>query len=151
LDHLEGESVAILADGATHPARTVASGAITLAKTASVVHVGLPYTATLKTVRIDAGSAMGTAQGKKKRIHEIRARFFETLGGQIGGSLAKLENIYYRKSGDLMDAPPPIFTGDKVITNPQGWNTEGQIVIVQEDPLPMTILAVMAEVSTSDE
>jgi hypothetical protein len=151
LSHLEGETVTILADGATHPERTVASGAITLAQAASVVHVGLPYTATLKTMRIDSGSAMGTAQGKKKRIHEIRARFFETLGGRIGGTLTKLENIYYRKSGDPMDAPPPLFTGDKVITNPQGWNTDGQVVIVQEDPLPITVLAVMAEVSTSDE
>lgn len=151
LDHLEGETVSILADGAVQSAKTVASGAITLTSAASVVHVGLPYTATLKTVRIDAGSAMGTAQGKKKRLHEIRARFFETLGGKIGGSLTKLENVYYRKSGDLMDAPPPLFTGDKIITNPQGWNTEGQVMIVQEDPLPMTVLAVMAEVSTSDE
>jgi hypothetical protein len=151
LSHLEGRSVAILADGATHPLRTVSSGSITLAAAASVVHVGLNYTAILKTMRIDAGSAMGTAQGKKKRIHEIRARIYKTLGGKIGGSLTKLENLYFRSSGDSMDVPLPLFTGDKVITNPQGWNTEGQVVIVQADPLPITVLAVMAEVSTSDE
>ena len=34
LDHLEGQTVSILADGATHPDKTVSSGAITLDRSA---------------------------------------------------------------------------------------------------------------------
>jgi hypothetical protein len=39
LDHLEGETVSILGDGAVQPSKTVSSGAITLSEAASVVQV----------------------------------------------------------------------------------------------------------------
>ena len=81
LDHLEGEEVAVLADGAVHPNRTVTSGAITLQLAASVVNVGLPYTATIKTMPIEAGAQDGTAQGKEQRINGIVLDLFETGAG----------------------------------------------------------------------
>jgi hypothetical protein len=55
LDHLEGEEVTVLVDGAVHPNRTVSAGAINLQVAGSVVNVGLPYTATIKTMPIEAG------------------------------------------------------------------------------------------------
>jgi hypothetical protein len=54
LSHLEGLTVSILADGATHPDKTVSSGSITLDRSASDVKIGLGYTSLLKTMRIDA-------------------------------------------------------------------------------------------------
>jgi len=45
LDHLEGKTVSILADGAVHPQRVVTSGTITLDNPAGKIHVGLPITA----------------------------------------------------------------------------------------------------------
>jgi hypothetical protein len=56
LDHLEGQTVSILANGATHPDKTVSSGAITLDRSATNVKVGLAYTSLLQTMRLDAGS-----------------------------------------------------------------------------------------------
>lgn len=150
LSHLEGETVGVLADGAVHPDCVVASGEITLSRSASVVQVGLKYTGTLKTMKLATGSATGTAQGKLKKITRLTARFLDTLGGKIGSSASRLETIYFRGS-DPMNAPPPLFTGDKEIVFPQGYNVDGQVVIVQDQPLPMTVLAVMAEVQTSDE
>ena len=44
LDHLEGEAVAVLADGNEITGLTVSGGSITLDREASVVHVGLAYT-----------------------------------------------------------------------------------------------------------
>jgi hypothetical protein len=41
LDHLEGQTVGILANGATHPDKTVASGSITLDRASTDVKVGL--------------------------------------------------------------------------------------------------------------
>lgn len=151
LNHLEGETVGVLADGSTHPDRTVSSGQITLARSASVVQVGLKYTGKLKTMKIEAGSVTGTAQGKLKKISRCAVRFLNTLGGKIGSSEDKLETIYFRTSGDEMGGPPALFTGDKEVVFPKGFGTEGQVMIVQDQPLPMTVLAVMAEVQTSDE
>jgi len=64
LAHLEGEVVSVLVEGAAHPDRTVASGAITLSHSSSKVHVGLSYISDLETLRLDAGARDGTAQGK---------------------------------------------------------------------------------------
>jgi hypothetical protein len=151
LEHLEGKSVGILADGAVHPDRTVASGEITLARSAGTVHVGLKYTGVLLSMDLEAGSATGTSQGKLKRIHKARVRFLHTLGGKVGSDLTRLETVYYRTSADPMDAPPPLFTGDKEVTFPKGWDHKAQVMIVQDQPLPMTVLGIMPEMSTSDE
>ena len=90
LSHLEGEEVSILADGATHPNKTVSSGSITLDRSASKVKVGLPYTSLLQTMRIDAGSQNGTSQSKTKRIYEITVRLYESIGIEVGPDLTIL-------------------------------------------------------------
>ncbi len=68
LDHLEGQTVSVLANGATHPDRTVSGGSITLARSSTKVKVGLKYTSLLQTMRLDAGAQNGTSQAKTKRI-----------------------------------------------------------------------------------
>lgn len=150
LGHLEGEVVDILADGATHPQRTVASGAITLQLAAAKVHVGLPCPAKLATMRINAGSADGTAQGKTKRLHQVKIRLLETLGGKLGPSETSLDEIMFRSSGDPMDAPPPLFTGDKAVPWRGGYETDGFIWYVNDQPLPATVIAIMPSVVTQD-
>ena len=88
LDHLRrSRQFLYLADGATHPNKTVSSGAITLDRSATKVKVGLPYTSLLQTMRIDAGSQNGTSQSKTKRIYEITARLYESIGVEIGPDL----------------------------------------------------------------
>jgi hypothetical protein len=150
LDHLDGEEVAILADGATHPNRTVASGEITLQLPASVVHVGLPFGSTLKTMRPEAGATSGTAQGKTKRITDVKIRFLATLGAKAGPDENTLDEIQFRSGSDQMDAPPPVFTGDKEIEWPNGYDSDGFIVVKQEQPLPMTVVAIMPELQTQE-
>lgn len=151
LSHLEGMTVDVLVDGATHPQRTVSGGQITLARAGSVVQVGLPCPAKLQTLRINAGAADGTAQGKVKRIHRMAMRFLDTLGGKVGPSESDLEIIPFRQSGDPMDAPPPAFTGDKTdIAWPSGYETDAYVWYVNDQPLPATLVAVMPQLVTED-
>lgn len=150
LDHLEGETVDILADGATHPQLVVTSGAITLDREASVVHVGLPCPAKIATMRIEAGAQDGTSQGKTKRISRVVVRLLETLGGYMGPTETSIDEILFRSGGDDMDAPPPLFTGDKEILWRGGYEKEGRIWYVNNQPLPATVVAVMPQVTTQD-
>ena len=149
LDHLEGETVSILADGATHPDKTVSNGSITLNRSASKAQVGLAYTSTLKTMRIEAGAADGTAQGKKKRIARINYRLYKTLGVKHGPSSSRLDIIPFRSSADSQDAAPALFTGDKEVEFPRGWDKDAYITMVQDQPLPLTVLAIMPELNTT--
>jgi hypothetical protein len=150
LGHLEGKTVDVLADGAAHPQRVVTSGAITLQRAASVVHIGLPCPAKLATMRINAGAADGTAQGKTKRINRMVVRLLETLGGQMGPTETGVDEVLFRSSGDAMDAAPPVFTGDKELPWRGGYEKDGFIWYVNAQPLPVTIIAIMPQVTTQD-
>jgi hypothetical protein len=152
LSHLEGQEVAILADGYVHPNRTVASGQITLQESASLVQIGIPYTMTVKGMRLEAGAEDGTAQGKTMRIHTIVVRLFETGPGLwYGPSVDLMDELASRSSDDEMDAPVPLFTGDTEILAWPGEHEKGSQVTIQHRlPTPCTLIATMPHEVTYD-
>lgn len=149
LSHLEGQTVDILGDGAVFPSKVVASGAVALPNYVIKAHVGLPYTSTLKTLRVDAGAAMGTAQGKIKRISDVTIRLFRSVGLTVGDDA--LDVLPFRSSADEMNEPLPLFTGDKEIEYKGTFDLNGQIVVKQTQPLPQTILGVFATLTTFEQ
>jgi hypothetical protein len=150
LDHLEGQVVSVLADGATHPNKTVSSGSITLDRSSKNVKVGLAFTSLLQTMRLDAGSQNGTSQGKTKRIYDITVRMFETVGIEVGPNLNDMERIPFRTSANLMDIGIPPFTGDKEVEFRGNYETDGFIYARQTQPLPFTILSLYPRLVTND-
>jgi len=150
LDHLEGQSVTILADGATHPNKTVSSGAITLDRSSTKVHIGLPYTSLLQTMRIESRSNEGTSQSKTKRINEVTLRLHETVGVEVGASLTDMERIPFRSSAAAMDTAVPLFTGDKQVEFRDDFNTDGHVYVRQTQPLPLTLLSIYPMLTVND-
>ena len=150
LSHLEGQTVSVLADGATHPDVTVSSGQITLARSSTKVKVGLPYTSLLQTMRIDAGAQNGTSQSKTKRIYEITARLYESIGIEVGPDLNNMERIPFRSSANAMNSGISVFTGDKEIEFRGNYETDGFIFVRQTQPLPLTILSLYPRLITND-
>jgi hypothetical protein len=152
LGHLEGKEVAILTDGAVHPRRTVTGGSITLQLPSSVVVVGLPYVANLKTMPIEAGSQDGVAQGKTQRIHNLTIRLFQTGPGLLyGPDEDNLDQIYLRSSNEIMGQPVQLFTGDTdYVPFPGQYQQGAQIMIRHQLPLPCTVVALMPQMVTYD-
>ena len=150
LDHLEGQTVSVLANGSTHPDRTVSGGSITLARSSTKVKVGLPYTSILQTMRIDAGSQNGTSQAKTKRIYNITVRLYESIGVEVGPNLSNMETIPFRSSAQLMDTAIPVYTGDKEVEFRGNYETDGYIYVRQTQPLPLTVLSLYPELVTND-
>ena len=150
LDHLEGQTVSVLANGSTHPDRTVTGGSITLARSSTKVKVGLPYTSILQTMRIDAGSQNGTSQAKTKRIYNITVRLYESIGVEVGPNLSNMETIPFRSSAQLMDTAIPVYTGDKEVEFRGNYETDGYIYVRQTQPLPLTVLSLYPELITND-
>ncbi|AZV94488.1 hypothetical protein NJI34_37800 [Pseudomonas sp. S 311-6] len=152
LGHLEGQTVQILADGAAHPDRAVSGGQVELQIEASVVHVGLPAPCAMATMSIEAGSANGTAQGKTKRLTNVIARMHRSLGGNLGPSRAALETLNFRRPSQRMNNPPPLYSGDsEPIPWRGGYERSARIWYTNDQPLPVTLLALMPVVSTSDD
>ena len=152
LDHLEGETVDVLADGAVHPPVVVTGGAITLQLEASVINIGLHYDATLGTMPLEAGARDGVAQGKTQRINNVVMRLFETGPGLwYGSSLTSMDELHMRRPADLMDNPVALFTGDTdALPWPGEYEQGAQMFVQHRLPTPCTLVALMPQVTTND-
>jgi len=153
LTHLVGQTVAVRADGATHPQKVVAAdGTISLDWPASIVHVGLPYRTIVAPMRLDVSMPDGTAQTRIKSFGDIFLRLKDTIGGKLGPSLDRLDPIIVpglRSDAALSDTPVP-FTGDVMVTAPVNTDTDGWIYLVQDDPQPFTVVGIVPRVEIND-
>lgn len=153
LDHLNGEMVAILGDGASFPQKIVASGSVPLdTGKASFATIGLPYRAVLVSMPWEPQKAAASVSaGKVKRVDTLWMRFQETLGCEFGRRVTdpmtdevtdKTERMRTRKAGDMMGEAPPLFSGIRKVAPQGSADLEGQILITQAEPLPLTVLSV---------
>lgn len=151
LDHLEGETVSIVANGEVKDAQTVISGAITLEEAASSIEIGLPFTHIIEPL---PPSALGNA-GAGRRIRLIQGTFrlqdTQSLKLDLGRGL---NDIALRQLGEdeILDAPPPLVSGD-IRVRALGWQTDGTAPlwrIEQDVPLAFTLLSVTTEIKVND-
>lgn len=150
LDHLEGETVAVLADGAVHPERVVSQGRIELRTPAREVVVGLPYRHDFKSLKLAVGAVAGTAVGKVKRVHGVTLVLLHALDGRVGPDETALEPLVFRTVGDAMDSAVPLFSGEYRVAFPGDYDRDPRLVIQGEAPLPFTLLAIAPELQTRD-
>ena len=150
LDHLEGEEVHILADGAVRPTETVSSGQIELDTEASKAQVGLQFISKIKTLPLEGGGEFGTSQGKFKRVEGLTLRLHNSLGFKQGSEEDNLTIRSFRATFDQMDVSPPLFTGDMRVEVEQDYGLQAPYFIHQDQPYPLTVLALMVEFVTYD-
>ncbi len=146
LDYLEGKTVAILADGNVISGKTVSDGSVTLDYPASKIHIGLPYEATIETLPVALNQAAAFAQTSPKLVNKIHIRLDRTRGLWVGQDDSHLVEAPWRSDEDY-NQPTRLFSGDKTLTAAGTWNADGSFVIKQKDPLPVTVLAVIPEVT----
>lgn len=144
LDHLEGKTVAILADGAVQPDQVVESGGITLTVPASTLHVGLPFTTIIQPMKLDVDNSIGVTQGNVKRISELVVRLRKTIGLTYSNGQDDY-NLPFRATSDEMDDSPALFTGDKQITFPGAHDLDVPFILKQTQPFPLTVLAIIVK------
>ncbi len=151
--HLSGYTVSILADGAVHPNKTVsAGGEVTLDYAASIVTIGLPYTATVKDMPLSIPSESQAIQGKNKRIANTVIKLNNTGPGLFYGTVdGELDEVPMRDPSDPMDAPVPLFTGDTELLPVSGtYSKEVALILQHTTPLPCTIVSTASEVRIED-
>lgn len=145
LSHLEGKEVAIFAGGDVLARQTVTSGAITLPRAYSKVHVGLPYSCDLETLDVDAGAGQGgTIQAKRKTIAKVTLRVLKSRGFYAGPSSDKLTQT--KMTITNYDTAIAAYTGDMELVLQPTWNSNGRVFIRQSDPAPLTVLAIIPDI-----
>lgn len=150
--HLEGQTLRINAEGATHPDVVVANGRAVLDRRVGYAIAGLAYESRLQTMRIEGGSQDGTAQAKTKRFNEVSVRIVQGLGGEIGPTFADsdMTPISYRTSATPMGQAKRIGDGDHRVKWERGYEKEGRIAVRQSSPFPLTVAAIMPQLTTYD-
>jgi hypothetical protein len=152
LGHLEGETVAVLADGKPTTA-VVILGQIVLGTAAARVHAGLRFTSLMETVDLEGGAQDGTSQSRARQIHRLAVRLYQTLGCIVGwrrGTQSARERLVFATDADPMDTSPALFTGDKQVTFPAMADRQAIIVVEQDQPLPCTVTAIVVTQNVGD-
>jgi hypothetical protein len=146
LDHLEGETVQVVANGHYAGEFTVTSGDITLERAATEVMMGLGYSSRLTLLDPEIQTGMGSASGNAMRTSEVSVRFNETTGCKVNG-----KPMQFRALGpEVLDQPPPSFSGVKRLEN-LGWGRgEDELEFTQDEPMPFHILSVTRKFTTND-
>lgn len=151
LHHLRGETVKVLGDGLVQAEKTVsADGAVTGLTSASKFQIGLKYRATLQTMRLEGASAGGTSQGPFRRVIGFVVRLFQTGAGLLYGKSESPTNVLRMQLGqDPAGAAVSLLTGDsRELPWGEGFESEGRMTFIHEEPTPCTIVALIPKFET---
>lgn len=151
LDHLDGRDVAVLADGAVMSVPPVAAGRIRLPQPATQVQAGLPFTHKIEPMPPNLLAAEG--QGRRARLLAVTFRLKDTPALRADLGRGPVEVPLRRAAGPaLAMEPAPAFTGDRRLTA-TGWQASRAGPpwrIVEERPLPFTLLSVTHELKVNE-
>lgn len=144
LDHLEGLTVSAVADDIDLGDFTVAAGAITLPRVASVVDVGIRFVPTVKLLQPETGTGMGASLGQNTMTGKSAVLFHETLGCTVNG-----QPLDFRSFPATLDEAIPPFSGWKDISD-FGWSDDsGEVELTQPQSYPWCLLAVRRRVTAN--
>ena len=146
LDHLEGMTVQVLTDNASHPDRVVSGGQITLqphVQDYSKVTVGRGYEKKVVTLPFDQGAPAGSGAPWMKRWNKIYVRVLQSSHPLINGSRAPS-----RHAATLMDEVEPVTDEDVLVIN-LGFDKSAIVTIEQDLPRELVVLGVFGELGQS--
>lgn len=166
LNHLEGQTVTILADGSVSPNQVVTNGVITLPFAASKIVVGLPYVCQMQTLYADHPDGNNTSQNRRKQISSVGLRVEATRGLSVGTDQpdqstiqnfptnppwTDMNEIKERTNSTSAGSAVPLYTGDYFKNVSSTWNIQGQLAAQQVYPLPANILSVILYWDVGDD
>lgn len=144
---LAGEKVTVIGDGRMYSGLTVSQdGTVTLPAAVQHAFIGLPYRSIVELPNVEIKTGDGTMQGRKKQISNCILRLSNSLGGMVGPDINTMDLMNFDEQNVVSNIK--LFTGDKYMTLPiGGFNNEGRVIIVTDEPYPFNLLAVVREVS----
>ena len=150
LSHLERETITIMGDGAYLGTDEVYNGKAVLTDFFNTVHIGLPYVAKIKPMKLEKVTNPGTIFGEIRRLHRIDIRFHETAACDVGTSWSDYDSFVFRDADDPLEAVTPLYTGIKSLEYAGDYENDTTLCIQSRLPVPFTILALKAVYEVAD-
>jgi hypothetical protein len=164
LVHLEGQEVAVFADGAMQTRKTVAAGAIAFDRPTDDAVIGIPVRGYLR----DLPRNLQGTTAKQKRVAEADVHILHAGGGQIraydpenvlpfDASPAQIrddreswEDIVETGANDY-DAAPPLMSGQFRMNVEGNIRDEAQLELVCDDAMPFTLLGLSPVIEIEED
>jgi hypothetical protein len=148
LAHLNGLTVAIVADGSVQPSATVTGGTVTLPRPAEQeVQVGLPFTVLVRPMPPEPRLPGDPMLGRKARI--VRASMRVNASGPFTCNGIVVDARRFGAAPNTpLTAPPRRLTGDARLSGLTGWQFRPTVDIAQSDPQPFQLLALSLDIAT---
>ncbi len=147
LGHLEGQEVALVADGLVLERTTVSGGQVVLDAPASELAVGLPYRHVIEPMP----ASLAGGQDPLYRPVRVSLRLFETQSLHIDTGDGLRDLPLHTIGGGPADRSPTPFTGDRAL-RALGWRRGADQPpwrIEQDTPLPCALLSATTEVKVN--
>lgn len=142
LDHLEGETVNIIADGFAVTPQVVTGGSVTVENAATDFEIGLDIVTEIKTMPVNVSGDQGPLLPIPKRIPRIFIDLLDSQGVVVDG--IPIRNLLF--SEEFIEGPLPLVSGLFEISNLNGWDRRQSVTITQSGPFKMTVLGIGYEV-----
>lgn len=156
LIHLEGEEVAVFADGAMQTRKTVTGGAITLDRKSNDILVGLPVRGYIRDLPRNFNTQAGGSTGEQKTVHEALVQVLHTGGGELRVYNAEADNPdlwepLIETGAQNYTGLPALFSGRKKLTVEGALAEEAQLEFQCDDAMPSTILALSPKIAVTEQ
>ncbi|SCA55400.1 conserved hypothetical protein [Candidatus Terasakiella magnetica] len=152
LDHIEGQNVKVIADGAVAQDQQVTNGQLILNREANALEAGLAYTHVLEPLPPSPQTTGNAAQGGRIRLVSLTFRLKETMAFKLDVGRGP-KDVPFKRFGasGVLDSAPQSFTGD-ITVRALGWRrngTESLWRIEQDTPLPFSVMSVLVELTAN--
>jgi len=160
LDHLEGQTVKVLAEGRVFAAAVVASGAVTLAEPVTKAQVGLHYDWEFEGLKWPNGTQSGSGVTKQKSMPHIGLVLLDTGAFRLGvvsydeeegRTVHPLQALGFLRDGLALDEAIPLFTGEVVRALDGPTRRDVRPYMTGSDPLPFTCLAIVPQMQAGEK
>ena len=158
-DHLNGETVTVLAVDPTDPLkvivigdRLVTAGAITLTAAESVytkIQAGIKFVPSFKPMPANTNAGSGQNAMRQKHIISMNVRVHNSYGLAIDGESIPVRAFNLAASSPLNSFPNTVSGVAEDILGIMGWGVDDMPVFTLPDPTPATVLGIEYEISSS--
>ena len=101
-------------------------------------------------MRLEVQGGGGTSQTTRKGIAEVWLRLQSTIGGRVGPTFDRMDEIRTLDPRKPVGTPPALYSGDYKLQFPGGYETDAYVCYEQRMPLPATLVAVVLRVQIND-
>lgn len=145
IDHLNGQSVDVLADGKVYKGLAVAFGQVTLpgGVLAAKWQVGLRTRSEADTLELDVGGRDGSVIGRRKKVAKVIMSLMETdtTGLEVQSLIRGRWEPVRMPSIVAPDGKASLFTGNVDVPIDDSWEGQGRVKVRHVNPTPCTIRA----------